>query len=331
MSKIRVGIVGSAGYAGGELIRLLLAHPNATVVFLQSRSQAGKKISTVHTDLFHSDWSFLTEVGDQELKSIDVLFLAMAHGESRHFLTQKSLPANLKVVDLGQDFRLKNSNHLGDRSFVYGLPELNRNLIKSANSVANPGCFATALQLGLLPLAAQNALTEASVTGITGSTGAGQGLSATSHFSFRESNIQAYKTLTHQHLSEVNESVLQLQQRGAEIAFVPWRGDFTRGIFVSAVVKSMLSLQEAQAHYQAFYDSHPFVRLNDSNQNAIDLKSVVNTNYAWLELHQAGSKLVIHAAIDNLLKGASGQAVQNMNLMFDLPETTGLNLKAVAF
>lgn len=331
MSKLRIGILGSAGYAGGELIRLLLAHPNASIVFLQSCSQAGKKISTVHTDLFHSDLSFVAEVGDKELQSTDVLFLAMPHGESRDFLTKVPLPENLKVIDLGQDFRLKDSNRLADRSFIYGLPELNRELIKGANSVANPGCFATALQLCLLPLAAQKILGDVSVTGITGSTGAGQALSATTHFSFRENNIQAYKTLTHQHLSEVGESISKLQPEGAEIAFVPWRGDFTRGIFVSAVVTSTLSLREAQSLYRDFYGAHPFVRVNDANENAIDLKSVVNTNYAWLELHQAGSKLVIHAAIDNLLKGASGQAVQNMNLMFALPETTGLNLKAVAF
>jgi N-acetyl-gamma-glutamyl-phosphate reductase len=327
-NKIRTGIVGGAGYTGGELIRLLLNHPHASITFIHSRSNAGKSLSSVHQDLVgETDLAFTGELNGLTDGNTDVLFLCVGHGEARKFLTENPVHPATKIIDLSQDFRLRNNSVFEDRDFVYGLPELNREQIVSAKNIANPGCFATALQLGLLPLAKEKMLSEVYTTGITGSTGAGQALSPTSHFSWRANNIQAYKTLSHQHLNEIHESVSQLPADVGSIHFVPWRGDFTRGIFVSSTIHSDLSLIELTTLYKTYYEGHPFTILSAE----ISLKQVVNTNKCLIGIEKAGSKLVIHSAIDNLLKGASGQAVQNMNLMFGLDETAGLKLKASAF
>ncbi len=326
--KIKTGIVGGAGYTGGELIRLLINHPNAAVAFIHSRSSAGKFVYEVHKDLIgDTDLKFT----DETSQDIDVLFLCIGHGESTKFLTENRFKDSIKIIDLANDFRLEKDRRQDsfNRNFVYGLPELNREEIKNAANIANPGCFATTLQLGLLPLAKAGLLKDIYTTGITGSTGAGQSLSATSHFSWRANNIQAYKTLTHQHLGEIGESLAQLQP-GIEIdlSFVPWRGDFTRGIFVSSTISTDLSLEELYIIFEEFYKDHPFTSVSRS---PIFLKQVVNTNKVVIQLEKAGTKLVVHSAGDNLLKGASGQAVQNMNLLFGLDERTGLNLKPAAF
>jgi len=251
------------------------------------------------------------------------------HGEAKKFVTTNTIPASVKLIDIGNDFRLKEDAEVGGRKFVYGLPELNRTEIKQADSIANPGCFATAIQLGLLPLAKNNLLQNIYATGITGSTGAGQSLSATSHFSWRANNIQAYKTLTHQHLGEIGQSLIQLQSNGEiDLSFVPWRGDFTRGIFISSQLDCYLSIEELTVMYNEYYKNHPFVSVS---KEPISIKQVVNTNKAVIQLEKVGGKLVVHSAIDNLLKGASGQAVQNMNLLFGVDETAGLRLKASGF
>ena len=326
MTKIKVGIIGGAGYTGGELIRILLNHPGATLSFIHSRSNAGKPVYTVHQDLIgDTELTFTGELSDD----IEVLFLCLGHGESNKFLAENKIADSVKVIDLANDFRLTAQSSFGNRQFVYGLPELNKETIKSAGNIANPGCFATAIQLGLLPLAKAGLLKDIYTTGITGSTGAGQSLSGTSHFSWRANNIQAYKTLTHQHLGEIGESLLQLQATNAiDLSFVPWRGDFTRGIFISSTITCELSLEELNVLYNEFYKDHPFTHVS---KEPIFLKQVVNTNKAVIQLEKAGSKLVVHSVIDNLLKGASGQAVQNMNLLFGLDETTGLKLKANYF
>lgn len=321
--KIKAGIIGGAGYTGGELIRLLLAHPGVETSFIHSRSNAGKPVHSVHRDLAGDTQLLFT---DELQNDIDVLFLCLGHGESRKFLTENKINDQIKIIDLANDFRLAAHSTCGQRKFVYGLPELNRDRIRKASNIANPGCFATTIQLGLLPLAEQGLLGEIYTTGITGSTGAGQSLTATSHFSWRANNIQAYKTLTHQHLGEIGESLLQLQPGGKiDLSFVPWRGDFTRGIFASSTLHCDLSLEELYTIYRDYYREHPFIHIS---KDAIFLKQVVNTNKAVIQLEKAGSKLVVHSATDNLLKGASGHAVQNMNLMFGLEETTGLRLKA---
>src|SRR5436190_2345861 len=323
---VKVGIIGGAGYTGGELIRLLIHHPYTAVSFIHSRSNAGKPIHSVHQDLLgDTDLAFTDKLSDK----IDVLFLCLGHGESKKFLSENKIAEKIKIIDLANDFRLKQQSKLGKRQFVYGLPEINREQIRSANNIANPGCFATSIQLGLLPLANAGLLDEIYTTGITGSTGAGQGLATTSHFSWRANNIQAYKTLTHQHLGEIGESLLQLQPKTKiELSFVPWRGDFTRGIFASSTVHCEETMEELTKLYEQFYKDHAFTNVS---KDSIFLKQVVNTNKAVVQLEKAGSKLVVHSAIDNLLKGASGQAVQNMNLMFGLDECAGLNLKATAF
>jgi N-acetyl-gamma-glutamyl-phosphate reductase len=325
-NKIKVGITGGAGYTGGELIRLLLNHPVAEIVFVHSKSNAGKLISHVHQDLVgETELTFSAELSD----AIDVLFLCVGHGEATKFLEQNEIKATVKIIDLSQDFRLTQHASFKKRQFVYGLPELYKTKIQSAANIANPGCFATAIQLGLLPLAKAGLLADVYTTGITGSTGAGQGLAATSHFSWRANNIQAYKTLSHQHLNEIGESMLQLQPANdIDISFVPWRGDFARGIFISSQLKCELSLIELIVMYEAYYKDHPFVVVS---KEPVFLKQVVNTNKCVIQLEKIGSKLVVHSAIDNLLKGASGQAVQNMNLMFGIEETTGLRLKANYF
>jgi N-acetyl-gamma-glutamyl-phosphate reductase len=329
MAKIKVGIAGGAGYTGGELLRLLVNHPGAQIIFVHSKSNAGNRLSFVHADLAgETDIKFT----DQLSNDIDVLFLCVGHGEARKFLLENSIDEKVKIIDLSQDFRLNDHSTLNNRRFVYGLPELNREEIRKANNVANPGCFATSIQLGLLPLAKAGILPQVYSTGITGSTGAGQGLTASSHFSWRANNIQAYKTLNHQHVREIMESLDQLQNNyssaGERLNFVPWRGDFTRGIFISSQMDCEWNQDELTRLYADFYDGHPFVYVSDE---PIFLKQVVNTNKCIIQLEKAGSKLVVHSILDNLLKGASGQALQNMNLMFGLEETTGLKLKASAF
>ena len=323
---IRAGIIGGAGYTGGELIRILLNHPGVELVSIHSRSTAGQPVYKVHQDLLGETDLMFTDTLDT---SIDVLFLCLGHGESKKFLAENEIPLNVKIIDLANDFRLKESSVSGERKFIYGLPEINRDAIRNAGNIANPGCFATSIQLGLLPLAKQGILEEIYTTGITGSTGAGQSLSASSHFSWRANNIQAYKTLTHQHLGEIGESLFQLQGKGdIELNFVPWRGDFTRGIFISSTLNTDLLLDELYQLYETFYQDAAFVSVS---REPIFLKQVVNTNKAVIQLEKAGNKLVVHSALDNLLKGASGQAVQNMNLLFGVDERTGLNLKANYF
>lgn len=330
MSKIRVGIIGGAGYTGGELIRLLVNHPHIELAFINSKSNAGKPVHSVHQDLVgETDWLF----SDALHNDIDVLFLCVGHGDAKKFLAANPAAPNVKLIDLSQDFRLAANADQFDRHFVYGLPELNRVAIKTATSVANPGCFATAIQLGLLPLAKAGLLNDIYTTGITGSTGAGQSLSATSHFSWRAANIQAYKTLNHQHLHEIQQSLHLLQDSfpatpGGQLNFVPWRGDFTRGIFISSTITCTENIDQLYQRFEAFYKEHPFTTVT---REPIFLKQVVNTNKAVIQLEQQGDKLVVHSAIDNLLKGASGQAVQNMNLMCGLEEGTGLRLKANYF
>ncbi|MBC6492076.1 N-acetyl-gamma-glutamyl-phosphate reductase [Flavihumibacter stibioxidans] len=323
---IRIGIIGGAGYTGGELIRLLVNHPHVEVVYVNSKSSAGKPLHAVHQDLLgETEICFSGELRDD----IDLMFLCTGHGEARKFLEANPPASHVKVIDLSNDFRISDKSSLGNLQFVYGLPELNRELIRTASAVANPGCFATAIQVGLLPLANAGLLDEVYTTGITGSTGAGQSLSATSHFSWRANNIQAYKTLTHQHLGEIGQSLLQLQpDSDIDLSFVPWRGDFTRGIFISSTLHLDLPGDELADLYKEYYRDHPFTFVSE---NPIFLKQVVNTNKAIVQLEKVGSKLVVHSAIDNLLKGASGQAVQNMNLMFGLPEDAGLRLKAAGF
>ncbi len=323
---IKAGIIGGAGYTGGEMIRLLINHPLVTVSFVHSSSNAGNPVSKIHKDLEGETTLVFT---DKPEEAIDVLFLCVGHGDARKFLEANTIAAGIKIIDLSQDFRLQANAVFGERQFVYGLPELNKEAILTANNIANPGCFATAIQLGLLPLAKAGILGDVHTTGITGSTGAGQGLSTTSHFSWRANNIQAYKSLAHQHIHEIHQSLQQLQGNdGMYVHFVPWRGDFTRGIYVSSVIDCGLPIDEVIRLYTSFYASHPFTRVSDT---MIDLKQVVNTNKCLLYLEKQGTRMVVHSAIDNLTKGASGQAIQNMNLLFGLEESAGLRLKANYF
>lgn len=323
---IRAGIMGGAGYTGGELIRLLIHHPHVSISFIHSKSNAGNPVHKVHQDLIGSTTLIFSDAID---KNIDVLFLCFGHGESKKFLTETILPENIKIIDLANDFRIKADAHAGTRAFTYGLPELNLTEIQKAKNIANPGCFATAIQLGLLPLAAKGMVNDVYTTGITGSTGAGQSLSATSHFSWRANNIQAYKTLSHQHLKEIHQSLEQTQTtKKANVHFVPWRGDFTRGIFVSSTLSTDLSLDELYTTYASFYTDAPFTVVS---RDQISLKQVINTNKCLIHLEKENDKLVVHTAIDNLLKGASGQAIENMNIMFNFERTAGLLLKSSAF
>lgn len=327
--QIRIGIAGGAGYTGGELLRILIHHPQADIVFVHSNSNAGNPVSDVHGDLFgDTDLLFSSELNTD----IDVLFLCVGHGDAKKFLEQNSIPESVKVIDLSQDFRLKETSAFQQRKFVYGLPELNREQIKEALNIANPGCFATCLQLGLLPLAKKNLLqNEVHIQAATGSTGAGQSLSPTSHFSWRNNNLSSYKAFGHQHLNEISESLAQLSSSfsGKEhLLFVPVRGDFTRGIFATMYTECDLELEEAYAVYEEYYESHPFTHVSRRN---VDLKQVVNTNKCLIHLEKHGSRLFIISVTDNLLKGASGQAVQNMNLLFGLNEQAGLKLKSVGF
>lgn len=322
--KIKAGIVGGAGYTGGETMRILLNHPGVDLIFVQSTSQQGKPVSAVHTDLVgETDLIFKESMGGP----VDVLFLCMGHGESAKMLDEKEIPASTRIIDLGNDFRLGRTAR--GRFFIYGLPEFQRDAIIKAQNIANPGCFATTIQLGLLPLAKAGLLKEIHTTGITGSTGAGQKMQDVTHFTWRANNISAYKTLQHQHTDEILQTINNLQPDfGKGFHFVPWRGDFTRGIFVTSVIECAASLEEVNTLYKSFYQTHPFTFVADQ---MIDIKQVVNSNRCLMYLEKVGSKLAIHSVTDNLLKGASGQAVQNMNLMFGLEETEGLKLKASAF
>lgn len=321
--KIKAGIIGGAGYTGGETIRLLLNHPSVELSFVHSRSNAGNPLHTAHPDLIgETSLLFSDSIG-----KADVIFLCLGHGESKKFLLENKVDASAKVIDLSHDFRLGDS--VEGRTFIYGLPELNKEKISKANNIANPGCFATAIELGLLPLAKAGLLKEVFTTGITGSTGAGQKLQDTTHFTWRANNISAYKTLTHQHLKEINQSLKQLQPSyGGALNFVPWRGDFTRGIFVSSMVSTDKSLDELKKLYRDFYKGAAFTFVSDET---VDLKQVVNSNKCVIGLEKEGDKVVVHSAIDNLVKGASGQAVHNMNLMFGLDEREGLKLKSIVF
>jgi N-acetyl-gamma-glutamyl-phosphate reductase len=326
-NKILAGIVGGAGYTGGEMLRILVNHPNVEIGFVHSTSNANKHVYDVHTDLFgDTDLKFATELS----YNIDVLFLCVGHGDAKKFLEANAIPDHIKVIDLSQDFRLTQNSKFKSKNFVYGLPELNRDAIKTAANIANPGCFATCLQLGLLPLADKKLLnTEVHITATTGSTGAGQSLAATTHFTWRNDNLSIYKAFEHQHLNEVGQSLQQLQpgfDKG--VNFIPYRGDFTRGIIASIYTDSDLTEAEALKLYQHYYAGHPFTHVTSHD---IDLKQIVNTNKCFLQVKKHGNKLLIISILDNLLKGASGQAVQNMNLMFGLEETAGLKLKATGF
>lgn len=319
---VRVGIIGGAGYTAGELIRILLNHPDAELSFVHSTSNAGNKLWEVHSGLFgETDQAFSDSF---DLDAVDVVFLCSGHGKSTAFWAENVRPAGLKVVDLAQDFRDESCG------YVYGLPEINRERIEGAELVANPGCFATAIQLAALPLAAAGLLrSDVEVTAITGSTGAGVKPGSTTHFSWRNNNVSVYKAFEHQHLKEICMNVLKLQpDYGGAVDFIPVRGDFARGILASVHVKSDLSQEEAVALYSDFYQDAAFTHVFPGN---VDLKQVVNTNKCLLSIEKHGDRLLVNSVIDNLLKGASGQAVQNMNLMFGLPEDAGLRLKASAF
>lgn len=322
---IKAGIIGGAGYTAGELIRILLNHSQVELVFVNSTSNAGNKLYEVHEGLLgETEMAFTDQL---PFEKIDVLFFCSAHGDTRKFLESNKVPSKLKIIDLSTDYRHKATNE----GFVYGLPEMNRGAIQNANRVANPGCFATAIQLALLPLAKAGLLKdEIHITGITGSTGAGVKPSATSHFSWRENNISVYKAFDHQHLQEIKESLVQLQPDfEKDINFIPVRGNFTRGIFASVYVTCYpLTTKWAEELYTDFYKDCPFTVVTDKNP---DLKQVINTNKCLIHVEKHNGKLLILSCIDNLLKGASGQAVQNMNLMFGLGEREGLNLKASAF
>lgn len=324
---IKIGIVGAAGYTGGELLRILVNHPNAEIAWAHSKSQAGKPVYATHTDLLGD--TDLTFSGDEissllALEGLNVIFLCSGHNESKKFLTENTLPESLKIIDLSTDFRDQSNG------FVYGLPELQREKIKTATKIANPGCFATSIELALLPLAAAGLLTDdVHVSAITGSTGAGQALSATTHFTWRNNNVSIYKAFTHQHLKEIKMSLTALQSGFAkEVNFIPYRGDFARGIMANVYTKFSGTIEEALVLYQNYYASHPFTHVSTQD---IDLKQVVNTNKCLIQLQKHEGNLLITSEIDNLTKGASGQAVQNMNLLFGLPETAGLRLKAPAF
>ncbi len=321
--KIKVGIIGGAGYTAGEMIRILLNHPKATIEFVKSISNAGNPVSWVHGDLVGETELVFT---DSHHFDVDVLFLCMGHGNSKTFLSENEVPEAITIIDLSRDFRIKSA----DNPFVYGLPELNKAAIRQSDRIANPGCFATAIQLALLPLAQEGYLQDdVHINAITGSTGAGQKPTSTSHFSWRNNNVSIYKAFNHQHLEEIQQSLLQLQPAfKRSLHFIPMRGNFTRGIFATAYIETNITLDLAMSLYAEFYSEDPFVILSEHNPH---LKQVVNTNKCILYLAKFDNQLLIVSMIDNLVKGASGQAVQNMNLVFGLPEQTGLALKGIAF
>ncbi len=320
--KKSVGIIGANGYTGSELVRILAFHPKVELQFLFSRSNSGVKISDIYPDLMEVCEMTLTN----KIEEVDILFLCLPHQESRNWLNENPLKEDVLVIDLGNDFRLESD--FQSRNFIYGLPELHKNKLKSAKSIANPGCFATAIQLALLPLAQKKLLAAIYTTGITGATGAGQSLSLTTHFSWRNDNISAYKSLNHQHVDEVLKTLNQSNEEKIDLHFVPWRGDFARGIFTSSIIKCDLDLNEIQKIFQTFYKDAVFVTISEK---PIDMKQVINTNRCAIHIEKNKDTIVVHSAIDNLLKGASGQAVQNMNIAMDWEENTGLQLKPTAF
>jgi N-acetyl-gamma-glutamyl-phosphate reductase len=323
---IRAGIIGGSGYTGGELIRLLVNHPKVEIDFVYSRTKSGKKISVAHADLLGtSDLAFTDSINPE----VDILFLCLGHGNSKSFLSEYSFSSKTKIVDLSNDFRLMQDASFGGKDFIYGLPELNKNTITSAEYIANPGCFATCIQLALLPLADAKLLnSEVHINAVTGSTGAGVMPSPTTHFSWRNNNASWYKAFTHQHLGEINESLGSLQEDIGELFFIPNRGNFSRGILSTAYTRFEGSDAEASDLYHEFYKDAVFTQISE---DPVHLKQVVNTNNCHIHLHKHKNILLITSVIDNLLKGASGQAVQNMNLMFGFDESRGLNLKATVY
>ena len=345
---IRIGILGAAGYTGGELIRVLVNHPEAEIVFAHSESNAGNLVADVHEGLLGD--TDLVFSSDMPFDKVDVLFFCFGHGKSEAFLKEHAIPRGVKIIDLAQDFRIRREQPFEAQGrvftdFVYGLPEINGDAIRRADHIANPGCFATAIQLALLPLAKEGRLTQdISVNAVTGSTGAGQKPSATTHFSWRSDNFSTYKVFGHQHLAEICQSLnqvspkgvpavcpaLERKDEGVAIDFIPYRGDFARGIFCTAVARlgDVSACKDVVEVYKAFYASAAFTHYSDK---PLDLKQVVNTNKCLVHAEQFGNKVVVTSVIDNLLKGAVGQAVQNMNLMFGLDERAGLRLKASAF
>ena len=331
---IKIGILGAAGYTGGELIRLLIHHPEAQIVFANSESNAGNYVADIHEGLYgDTDMKF---TADMPFDDVDVIFFCFGHGKSEAFIREHHIPQHVRIIDLAQDFRIAgNDSNAGfmtpaNHDFVYGLPEINRELIANARHVANPGCFATCIQLGLLPAAKLGLINDdVAVNAITGSTGAGQKPGATTHFSWRNNNMSIYKAFTHQHVPEIRQSLRQVQgYLDAAIDFIPYRGDFARGIFATEVVRSDKPIEEIVEGYKEFYKDAAFTHYVDKS---IDMKQVVNTNKALVHCDKFGNKLLITSCIDNLLKGAVGQAVQNMNIMFGIDEKSGLNLKPSAF
>ncbi|MEO6174353.1 MAG: N-acetyl-gamma-glutamyl-phosphate reductase [Flavobacterium circumlabens] len=324
---INVGIIGGSGYTAGELIRILMYHPNVKIDFVYSTTNAGKPLSIAHHDLMGDIEMNFTDVINP---NVNVVFLCLGHGKSISFLQENQFAGHTKIIDLGNDFRLNKDAHFEGKDFIYGLPELNKSEIKKANFIANPGCFATAIQLALLPLAKNNLLNnDVHINATTGSTGAGVGLSETAHFSWRNNNMSHYKAFEHQHLGEISESLVQLQDDfESELLFIPNRGDFPRGIFATLYTISDDSLEQLVAKYEDFYKEEPFVTVTTTN---INMKQVVQTNKCIISLLKKGNRVLITSIIDNLTKGASGQAIQNMNLMFGLEETTGLHLKPSGF
>jgi N-acetyl-gamma-glutamyl-phosphate reductase len=324
---IKVGIIGGSGYTAGELIRILMFHPNATLDFVYSTTNAGKPLSIAHHDLMGDIEMNFT---DQVNPNVNVVFLCLGHGKSKAFLEQNQFSKDTKIIDLGNDFRLTKDAEFDGKQFVYGLPELNKTAIQSANYIANPGCFATTIQLALLPLAKNGLLNDdVHINATTGSTGAGVSPSETTHFSWRNNNMSHYKAFEHQHLGEINQSIQQLQAGYPnELLFVPNRGDFARGIFATLYTTVSDSLEDIVAKYEAYYADQPFVTVTTTN---INMKQVVQTNKCIISLMKKGNRLLITSVIDNLTKGASGQAIQNMNLLFGLDETTGLHLKPCGF
>ena len=320
-----VGIIGGSGYTGGELIRLVLQHPALKLSFVYSTTRSGKSLNSVHQDLLGS---VSLDFTDSIESDIDILYLCLGHGNSKTFLKEHSFSDKTIIIDLGNDFRLEADQTFEGRNFVYGLPELQKEKIENSKSIANPGCFATAIQLALLPLANQNLINgPVHINATTGSTGAGVGLSTTNHFSWRNNNLSWYKPFTHQHLGEIHQSLEQLDSP-SELYLIPQRGDFTRGIFTTLYTSFEGSLEEAKKYYHTFYAFHPFTQISDQE---VSLKSVINTNYCFIHLHKYQNKLLITSVIDNLVKGASGQAIQNTNLIMGWEENLGLNLKASIF
>jgi N-acetyl-gamma-glutamyl-phosphate reductase len=325
MKRIKAGVAGGAGYTGGEMVRLLLHHPHVELVFASSRSQAGRQVSEVHEDLL-GQTALVFSAGYPSDMDLDILFLCLPHGRSPEYLAKAGLDPELVVIDLSRDFRLKEEGN----DFVYGLPELQKQAIGRSRRIANPGCFATAIQLALLPLASAGLLrSDVHVSAITGSTGAGVGLLPTTHFTWRNNNVSVYKAFTHQHLTEIEQTIQQLQPGyDALVNFIPYRGNFSRGIIATAYTRFEEGIDKAKALYNEHYADEPFVCLTREN---LHLKQVINTNYCFLHLEVHENKLMIISILDNLLKGASGQAVQNMNLVMGWPEDTGLRLKASVF